>query len=72
MIALNVIEGQDRTGKDTLLTDYKNKGYNTFSPDTSKMPDYHSAEEFRKALKVFLIKQVEDMEALGYDNLAFC
>lgn len=63
------IEGQDRAGKDTLLKDLEKEGFSIFSPDISHLPDYHNPEEWRKALKEFLIKQANDMAVLEPDPL---
>ena len=63
------IEGQDRAGKDTLLKDLEKEGFPIFSPDISHLPDYHNPEEWKKALREFLIKQANDMDALKDDLL---
>ena len=69
MTNLFVIEGQDRAGKDTLLHDLEKMGLTIFSPDTSYLPNYHNADEFRAALKLYLEKQTNDMINLNVKDL---
>ena len=59
MTNLFVIEGQDRAGKDTLLRDLEKIGLTIFSPDTSYLPNYHNADEFRAALMEELSPKTE-------------
>lgn len=66
---LYVIEGFDRIGKDTLLTDLQEQGLmDTYKLDSSNMPPYRHANDFIKSLHVFLQHQVKDLRKLAREG----
>lgn len=70
-IKLIVLEGHDRTGKDTLLNDLKND--NRFivykQPETEDQPvDYKNPEEFKKFMIKWIRKVLDDLYSITRSN----